>query len=797
MTRSAHSSLCLALAAAGIALLTLDMSAADLDVNRDGAVRLAVLSVPMHPGGVEMGLVCSDLESMFKASKLDRPVRVAFDAVGNNRTLMGWWYDPENQPARARLFGGQFDYLLLAETDEIVRGYPEFFFEGVRAITREANRKGVRVALLLMSKPANSFRDTRVETVAGTVYRVGDGCGVDVIPAAFGWQEALQRNRMSGDSPVKARASAYLSAATAYCQLTDSRLPKAALEAYWTTKRTTSVLAVSARDAVVNARVKKHYAGPFHGVVRIDARIKKRLKVYVPNTVKDDPLRQNLQFILDTAFQDWFWKTPSDWYSSGFDRYAAAFDLVYGDRQQMEQYLDPTLYSSVGVPPADRAQPCVAVFCRTPEGDDEGRNTLRTLETMLLEGYDYAKEKGLVFVPYPLAWARVRQENPALVKESLSGHDNDWLTYMLANMLYTLVTDRCQPPPEKPKPRSVNETHPHGYHDTCARIGYETVIQLATLSEPVNTVLLRSETYRIDAANPGFASLRLLSRPAREVRVFCATDIPGVAALSRETLVFTPDTFDIEQTVRILPATNSPALFFHFMASAQSEDKAVDGANDLRPFLLNYSETDAGELRFLRDSASPETGFQAMLAPVQRPCDMVCARIEQHGQVSQEVYFGQDFFSAAPVRLYPTEADFRRGVLPVAVSCTSSDPRFNGKRFEYSFRIASNGFPVPGLRVTSPTDGSVIDGPAFVTARAEADVTNGVDSVGVFLGPKRLGRSSTPVCSVAVEQGPPQSRLGGGVYTLWAVATTSHGVVVASDPVTFRVRGEVKVADLP
>lgn len=796
MIRVGNSRLYIALAAAA-ALLTHNVSAQDLDINRDGAVRLAVLSVPTHPGGIEMGPVCADLENMVKASKPGRPVRVALDAVGNNRTLMGWWYDPENQTARVRLFGGQFDYLLLAETDEIVRGYPEFFFEGVRAITREANSKGIRVALLLMSRPANSFRDTRAEAVAEIVYRVGDGCGVDVIPAAFGWQEALQRNRMTGDSPVKARASAYLTAAVAYCQLTDSRLPKAALEAFWTTKRTTEVLAVSARDAVLNARVKKHYAGPFQGVVRIDARIKKRLKIYVPNTVADDPLRQNLQFILDAAFQDWFWKSPSDWYSSGFDRYATAFDLVFGDRQQMEQYLDPTLYSSIGVPPTNRPQPCMAVFCRTPEGDPEGRNTLRALEPMLLEGYDYAKGKGLLFIPYPLAWARARQENPALVKESAAGHENDWLTYMLANMLYTIVTDRCQPTPEKVKPRNVNETHPHGFHDACARIGYETVMQLAALSEPVNTLLLRSETYRIDAANPGFASLRLLNRPTQVVQVLCATDLPGVAELSRETLVFTPDTFDIEQTIRILPATNAPTLFFHFMASAQSEDKAINGVNDLRPFLLNYNETDVGELTFANDKASPETRFQAMLAPVQRPCDIVCARIEQHGQATEEVYFGQDFFSPTPVRLYPTENDFRQGVLRVAVSCTSPDPRFNGKRFDFSFQIASNGFKVPGLRVTTPADGSMVAGPAFVTARAEADATNGVVSLSVFLGPKRLGWSATPVCSAAIEQGPPQSRLGSGAYTLWAAATTTNGVVVASEPVTFRVRDEVKVIDTP
>ena len=82
----------------------------------------------------------------------------------------------------------------------------------------------------------------------------------------------------------------------------------------------------------------------------------------------------------------------------------------------------------------------------------------------------------------------------------------------------------------------------------------------------------------------------------------------------------------------------------------------------------------------------------------------------------------------------------------------------------------------------------MIDGPAFVTARAETDVTNGVDSLVVYLGSKRLGQSATPVCSVAVEQGPPQSRLGIGEHTLWAVATTTNGLVVSSVPITFRVR---------
>ena len=774
----------LALTAWSLCLCT---GAAELDVNGDGVIRMALLSTPRQSGGVDATAICADLEGMLKASKPGKPVRVVHESLERSRTLMGWWYHPDMKASRAQLFTGQFDLLLLAETDEIVSDYPEFFFEGVRAVNREARSKGVRTALVLMAKPGNSFRDKHLPAVAATVYRVGDGCGVEVIPAAFGWNEALTRNRMTGDSPVKARACAYLTAAGIYCHLADERVPKGAYEAYWTTKKTTGALALSAREAIVNAHVEKHYSGPFSGVVRLDPRITKRLKVYVPNTSEEDPLRQGLQFILDTAFQDWFWKTPADWYNDGFDRYATAFDLVYGDMQQMGLYLDETLYSSIGSRPANLPAPCAAVFCRNPAADKEGLDTLRNLEPILFEGYDFAKRNNLVFIPYQLAWARARQVDAALVQSAEPGRVNDWLSYMLANMLYTLVTDRYQLLPEKAKPHHANAEHPRGYHETCARIGYETVMQLATLAEPLNAVLLRSETYRIDAENPGFVGIRLLDRPAQEVRVFCATDIPGVAELSREALIFTAENFDIEQTVRILPATNTATLFFHFMASVQSEDKAIDGANDLRPFVLNFNEKQPVALTFDRASVAPSNGFRAMLRPTLRPSDTVRARIVQHGRVTEELYFSPDYYNGSPVRLYPTDDDFKKGTIPISVQTTSMDRRYHEKSFDFAFRVSCDGQRVPRVRVMAPADGSVIVGPAFVTARAESDTTSGVKTVAVYLGHKRLGQSSTPVCAVAVEKGPPQSRLGAGTYTLWSEAVTTNGLVVASSPVTFQI----------
>ena len=71
------------------------------------------------------------------------------------------------------------------------------------------------------------------------------------------------------------------------------------------------------------------------------------------------------------------------------------------------------------------------------------------------------------------------------------------------------------------------------------------------------------------------------------------------------------------------------------------------------------------------------------------------------------------------------------------------------------------------MRVTLPAPDSVIDGPAFVTARAEAEASVGISDLALFLDHKRLGFSVTPVCSATVEKGPPQSRLSAGSYTLW------------------------------
>lgn len=752
----------------------------NLDLNGDGVVRVTLLSPATHAGGIEAAAWAADLEAMLK-SVVRKNVRVTLELPGDNQSLMGWWYSPDTREARERLFASQIDLLLIAEHEKIVTTYPEFFFEGVCRITERARAKNLSTALVLMSKPGISHRDRQLGHTANVVYRVGAGCGIPVIPAGYGWKQVLLHNRLPGDTPVKSRACAYLAAAAVFCHLTDQPLPRNALEAFWTTRKTTEQLALSAQEAVANERVRSHYTGPFRGTVRIEPKNTTDLKIYLPTSQEEDPIRQNLAFILSAANLRPFFKSPADWYTDGLDRFTVPFNLVYGDQQQMAYYLDRSIATGT-LAPTNLPPPSLAVFTRLPEGLAQSDDILRRLESLLFNGYDYAHVNNLIYIPYPLAWARAHERDAALTLASDSGRRNDWLTFMIASMIYTSCTGRFQPPTEEGKPHSANKTHPAGHHDLCARIGYGVMTQLASLSAADNTILMRNETTRVEENAPCFASLRLMNKPQQDVRVYCGTDIPQAVTLSRDTILFTPDTFDIEQTIRIAPATNTPALFVSFMASAQSGDPAIDGKSDVRPLILNFDESAKAGFTLSTNAASPTIGFHPQLSPTTRPTAIVALTVRQHGIPTQELFFSSDAASSQALALHPTTNDYAKGLLSVEIRAASRDLRFDGQTQTLTFALSREGIPLPAVALADPTPDRPIPGPAFVNAAAEAAAPQGIRSVTLYLEKKTLAHAVGTRCTAAVEKGPPQSRLAPGRYPVWAEAETPDGLILATEP---------------
>jgi len=756
-------------------------AASVFDYNGDGVIRCAVLSAIEPKDGINLTFVCSDLEGMIRASAPGMPVKVTLEPIKESRTIFGWWYHPASSAARVRLRDAAYDFVFLAEKESIVTGYPELFFEGVYTTVNHLSRRKTSVMLLMAeSQPSESFRDKSILNLAELTYRVGDGCSIGVVPAAFAWNNVLRHNILTGDSLLKSRAYSFLAAASIWSQVSGGKVPKGALATDWVVRKTASAMADSARNAAVDALRKKHYSGPFQGVVRIEQRMQQRYMLYQPGAAVNPDLQLGLEHIFNAAGQEVFQRSTADWYSEGFDRHSAAFDLVYGTVREMELFQDQRKYTSTEYISSNMPESLRAVYNRNMTSDKDELLTLRTLENLLIDGYDFARKHNCVFIPYQIAWARALSADPAYARPAPGKASNDWTSFMLANMIYTALTGSFQLPSQREKPHLYNEEHPRGYHAACARIGWQCMRQLSDLNSRRNTVIAGSESWFVDQTNPGFLSLRLLEPPRENVRVLCEPAAPGTITLSRNLLEFTPENYNIEQTIRCTATGAEANRFCAVLVKAESRDVNIDGALAQRTFLLNYDEKMSVGFTPSPTELTLKDQSYFMLKPDARPVDVVHLQVYQNGVETAAVYFSPNFYDNYPLCLFPTREALLQGECRVTLRAASKDRRFNNFEQELVFKIKTGGVDLPDIRLVAPPAGIAVRGPAFVTADAVVEGTLEPCELSLFCGKKRLGLVSGPRLQSPVEMGPPQSRLPAGTYPLWAAVRLQNGLVVAT-----------------
>jgi hypothetical protein len=653
------------------------------------------------------------------------------------------------------------------------------FFEGVYTTLNRLSSRNTKVMLLMIESPlAESFRSKGFLNLAALTYRVADGCGVGVIPSPFAWNDVLKHNILSGKSLLKSRANSFLAAASVWCCVTDKRVPKGALSTDWVVKKTATKMAASARDAVDVAIQKKHYIGPFKGVVRMEARMQRGYMVYQPVAALNPDLQTGLEYIFNAAGQGVVQRSTADWYNTGFDRHSAAFDLVYGSVREMELFQDEKKYTSTEYISENMPDALRAVYIRNPANDKDGSLTLKTLENVLMEGYDFAREHNCVFIPFQIAWARALSANPEYIKTAPGKSSNDWISYMLANMLYSSLTGTFQLPTQREKPHLYNQEHPRGYHSACAKIGWQCMRQLSELSTKENTVVVGSESWFVDKDNPGFLRLRLLEPPRDTVRVLCEPNALSTIQLSRNLVEFTPDNYDIEQTIRCDVVSAADNVFCSVLVRAESKDIQINGVFTKKPFLLNYNEDKKQGFVIQPSELTLTNQSYVMLTSEVRPVDIVKLQVIQHGVETASVDFCPEFYADYPLCLFPTKADLQKGECRVILKASSKDHRFNNFEREYLFKLNMGGVKIPDVKMVVPQS---VKGPAFVTAEAVADGVKQSCQLSIFCGKKRLGMIQDTRLQRPVEMGPPQSRLLPGNYPLWAAVRLKNGLVVASD----------------
>ncbi len=756
-------------------------AASRFDYNGDGVIRCAILSGIVPKDGINLAFVCSDLEGMIKASAPSLPVKVTLEPVTESKTIFGWWNHPDSNAARVKLMDAAYDFVFLAERESIVTGYPELFFEGVYTAVNHLSRRKTSVMLLMAeSQPSESFRDKSILNLAELTYRVGDGCGIGVVPAAFAWNDVLRHNILTGDSLLKNRAYSFLAAASIWSQINGDKVPKGALATDWVVRKTASAMADSARDAVGDALRKKHYSGPFKGVVRVEQRMQQHYMIYQPGSAVNPDLQLGLEHIFNAAGQDIFQRSTADWYSTGFDRHSAAFDLVYGTVREMELFQDQRKYTSTEYISRNMPEPLRIVYNRNMTSDKDESLTLRTLETLLIDGYDFARRNNCGFIPYQIAWARALAADPAYARPAPGKTSNDWTSFMLANMIYASLTGSFQLPSQRDKPRLYNEEHPRGYHTACARIGWQCMRQLSELNSRRNTVVAGSDTWFVDQTNPGFLSLRLLDPPLQNVRVLCEPATPGTIALSRNLLEFTPENYNIEQIIRCTAAGAEANLFGVVLVKAESRDLNIDGAFTQRSFLLNYADKMQAGFTPSQSELTLKDQSYFMLKPDTRPVDVVHLQVYQNGVETAAVYFSPGFYAEYPICLFPTREAWLQGECRVTLRALSKDRRYNNFEKELVFKIHAGGVEIPDIKIVAPAPGIAVKGPAFVTADAVVEGAQEACELSLFCGRKRLGLASGPRLQSPVEMGAPQSRLPAGTYPLWAAVRLKSGLVVAT-----------------
>jgi len=730
------------------------------DYNQDGVIRCAVISGITSGNGLDPSLLCSDLEGMIKEDNPGQPVRVSLEMIGDNKTILGWWYHPDSRPARLKLKDADYDFIFLAERQSMAVSYPELFFEGVYTTINHFSRRRTKIMLLMTeSPPAESYRDKSILNLADITYRVADGCGIGVVPAAFAWHDVMRHNILTGKSLLKNRACSFLAAVSIWCQITGEKIPKGSLSTAWVVKKTAAKMAESARDAVAESIKKKHYRGPFEGVVRCDTRMQQLYLSYHSGIVDNDGLRTGLNNIFNDAGQDVFQRSTADWYDSGFDRHSAAFDLVYGSLAEMKLFLDDRKYTSTEYISKNIPGACRVVYNRNPVHANNEVLTLRSLEKLLMEGYDFARKNNCTFVPYQIAWARSFAANPEKPDNGRT---------MLANMIYTALSGSFQMPSRKDD-------------FNYAKIGWLCMRQLSALNSRQNCVLVCREKRLVDASSSAALNIRLLESPSAPVYVLCASDKPSMLALSQKRLEFTSADYSVEQLVNCVSEGKGTNVFCNVLVRAESKDTDIDGSFTRRSFLLNKSEKARSGFAFEKTELALEDQSYLMLKPETAPVDIVLLKIFQNDIETALIIFSPNYYKSHPVCLFPNAADIKKGECRVFLKAESSDSRFSKYQHEFVIKIDATGLEIPAIKIVSPKKGEQVAGPSFFLAEAAVTGAEQPLELSLFCGNKRLGLIKGSRLQSPVEMGPPQSRLKAGEYPVWAAVRLKNGLVVASD----------------
>ncbi len=128
--------------------------------------------------------------------------------VFSGRSLTEAYYYPAYRDATRAAVAGDYDYLVILPETTWLYNYPEMTFDGVLQMSRKALAVGTTPLLLMPGTGTSAY----INTLGTNSYRIGNGCGIHVIPGGYAAQSANQLSMTTNQ--------AYLLAATIFTKIT-------------------------------------------------------------------------------------------------------------------------------------------------------------------------------------------------------------------------------------------------------------------------------------------------------------------------------------------------------------------------------------------------------------------------------------------------------------------------------------------------------------------------------------------------------------------------------------------------
>ena len=488
--------------------------------------------------------------------------------------------------------GTQWDYIIICNDPYIMANFPGMVAEGVKLIKQEVAKSPNPAQVVLLAQwpeTSSTFTANQFNEIA---YRVGNSAGLTVVPAGKAWDGYGSKDTSSNHPTPRGE---YLAAASIYSKLYN-RSAKTSAYVYPTVG---SAIADHALSVVQANNGVAQYSGAYTSFNPFQMKyLAKRVVSYrETGTSTEDRLSQALDRLDDVqriTFNtsgyagvpgtrwDFNYGRGNDWWEDDkdYEVNSTIYDWVYGFPMHH--------YSTTSAPNT------------MPYGIDKHYDNGTTYEDGTDLGIPYnmirpnTREpdwpEAVRAIPIRLMWQKMCELAPGFNPLGDSTHMNPNLNDASAAFMYTLLSGRC---PIVVEPTPQGSANPAWMQWLGHKTGYETAWQMSHLttrapgfrvqpSARTTTTITPTtkETMTVEFANP----------PQSDVTVNVSISNANAAVLGSRQLLFTPQNYNIPQSVSVAGLPGSAASeTFNVVFTTVSTDEIYNGLSDTWDYTITRS----------------------------------------------------------------------------------------------------------------------------------------------------------------------------------------------------------------